>query len=357
MSATPSPAASPQVWRKRLRLAQSGLAVGVLLLIQALLLLEVALGQARFGPVVWFVAVSTLAAWLLYYLVRSGLSERISREPSLSMPQMVDAMACVVWAYALAGPARGALLVLMPLILAFGLFALEVRTGGLAWADPVGHPPRLEAEHWLFTAVAMGAVSVLAGRLGRMRARLRSQKAELSEALMRLQALAMRDSLTGLLNRRAMLDELRAEASLVDRGGAAMSVALVDLDHFKHINDTLGHQVGDRVLQRFAEVARQELRDADRLARWGGEEFLILLPQATPVQAAAILERIRVSLQNVTVEGAPAELSIAFSAGVVRCAGVAQLVSAIECADAAMYQAKTSGRNRTVCLSATPPQA
>jgi PleD family two-component response regulator len=75
------------------------------------------------------------------------------------------------------------------------------------------------------------------------------------------------------------------------------------------------------------------------------------------VQAAAILERIRVSLQNVTVEGAPAELSIAFSAGVVRCAGVAQLVSAIECADAAMYQAKTSGRNRTVCLSATPPQA
>lgn len=351
--------------RQRLRAAQSGLAMAVLLLIHVLLLAEAAWSLVPIEPVQWFVACSMAGALALFGLVYSGWSERLSREPSLSLPQMVYAQGCTVWAYALAGPARGALLCLMPLVLSYGVFALDGRTvqrlttlgivmlagvtASLAWLAPADHPWRLELAHWVFSAVAMASVSVLGRRLGRMRQRLRGQKAELSEALMRIQALAMRDSLTGLLNRRAMMDELRAEARRAERNGQAMSVALVDMDHFKAINDTLGHGVGDRVLQRFAEVARQELRDSDRLARWGGEEFLLLLPQASVVQTAATLERIRARLRETTLDGVSRELVITFSAGVARCVGDNEVEAAVELADVAMYRAKTSGRNRTEC--------
>lgn len=351
--------------RQRLRVAQSGLAMAVLLLIHALLLAEVAWGLAAIDPVRWFVVCSMAGALLLFGLVHSGWSERLSREPSLSLPQMVYAQVCTAWAYALAGPARGALLCLMPLILSYGVFALEGRTvlwltvlgsvmlgvvaAGLVWLAPLDHPWRVELAHGVFAAVAMASVSVLGRRLGRMRQRLRGQKAELGEALMRIQALAMRDSLTGLLNRRAMLDELRAEARRAERSGQPLSLALVDMDHFKSINDSLGHAVGDRVLQRFAEVARQELRDTDRLARWGGEEFLLLLPQATVVQAVATLERVRARLRGTTMDGVSRELVITFSAGVARCANDTEVEAAVELADLAMYRAKTGGRNRTEC--------
>lgn len=351
--------------RQRLRAAQSGLAMAVLLLIHLLLLAEVVWGDVAFGPVRWFVPCSMAGALALFGLVYTGWSERLSSEPSLSMPQMVYAQACTVWAYALAGPARGALLCLMPLVLSYGVFALDGRTvqrltvlgvamlgavtAGLAWLSPVDHPWRVELPHWLFSAVAMASVSVLGRRLGRMRQRLRGQRTELSEALMRIQALAMRDSLTGLLNRRAMLDELRAEGRRAERNGQAASVALVDMDHFKAINDSQGHGVGDRVLQCFAEVARHELRDTDRLARWGGEEFLLLLPQATVVQAVATLQRIRTRLAEHCVEGASPDLVVTFSAGVARCTSDADVESAVEMADLAMYRAKTAGRNRTEC--------
>jgi diguanylate cyclase (GGDEF)-like protein len=363
----PSSSASP-AGRQRLRVAQSGLAMAVLLLIQILLLAEVAWGTAALNPVRWFVVCSMAGALTLFGLVHTGWSERLSREPSLSLPQMVYAQACTVWAYALAGPARGALLCLMPLILSYGVFALNGRTvqrltalgiamlgagvAGLAWWDPAAHPWRLELAHWVFSAVAMASVSVLGRRLGRMRQRLRRQKADLSEALMHIQALAMRDSLTGLLNRRAMLDELRAEARRAERSGQAMSLALVDMDHFKAINDSQSHGVGDRVLQRFAEVARQEMRDTDRLARWGGEEFLLLLPQATQVQAAATLERIRLRLVQQPVEGASPDLVVTFSAGVARCTRDADVEAVVDLADMAMYRAKTGGRNRTECAQA-----
>lgn len=294
-----------------------------------------------------------VGALALFGLVYSGWGERLSSEPSLSLPQMVYALGCTAWAYTLAGPARGALLCLMPLVLSYGVFALDGRTvqrltalgivvlgavaAGLAWQAPADHPWRVELAHWVFSAVAMALISVLGRRLARMRQRLRGQKAELSEALMRIQALAMRDSLTGLLNRRA------------ERNGQVMSVALVDMDHFKSINDSQGHGVGDRVLQRFAEVARQELRDTDRLARWGGEEFLLLLPQATVVQAVATLERIRARLREAVIEGVSGELAITFSAGVARCTSDADVEAAVELADVAMYRAKTGGRNRTEC--------
>jgi diguanylate cyclase (GGDEF)-like protein len=360
---TPTPSlATPQ--RRHLRLAQSGLAFAVLLLIQVLLLIEAHLGLIDGSAVAPYIAVSTLSSLGLYALVRTGWSERVSSEPSLSMPQMVVAQACTVWAYALAGPGRGALLPLMVLILAFGLFALKeetarglallgilmlaVVTGGLALRDPVAAPPATEAAHWLFTAVAMAAMSVLARRLGRMRQRLRERQSELSEALAQIKALATRDALTGLLNRRAMLEELQREARRAARHGHRLSLVLVDLDHFKRVNDSLGHRCGDRVLQTFASLAIEELRSTDRVGRWGGEEFLLMMPQTDPAEARAAVERIRQRLRRSRVDGAPESLVISFSAGLAWCHGEADVDAAIDRADLAMYAAKSAGRDRLI---------
>lgn len=359
----PKPSPEQLRARRRLRMAQSGLAFGVLLAMQVLLLIEAHAGLINPDPVPTFIAVSTLVSSTLYVLVRSGLSERISRDPSLSVPQMIVAMACTAWAYALAGPARAALLPLMPLILVFSMFVLNqasalgpvllgsamlaLAAGALALDDPASYPPMIEAAHWLFTTVAMAAVNVLAGRLGRMRQRLRERQAELTEALAQIQALATRDALTGLLNRRAMMDELQSEARRMARQPKCMTLVLVDLDNFKRINDQLGHRMGDRVLQAFAEVARSGLRASDQVARWGGEEFLLMLPQSDPVYAVEAVERIRTALRAAPLAGAPSDLTVTFSAGLAVCIGEGDIEAAIERADLAMYRAKTGGRNRT----------
>lgn len=119
---------------------------------------------------------------------------------------------------------------------------------------------------------------------------------------------------------------------------------MVDLDHFKRINDTFGHLTGDRVLQHFARLAEREMRGADVVARWGGEEFLFLLPDTSEAQAALCLDRLRQAFAGATVPGLPAGYRLGFSAGVARCLGTADIDHAIERADQAMYRAKLASR-------------
>ena len=352
--------------RQRVRVSQSLLAVPALLLIKALLILEWHLGLIDGGPVAWFTSVTLAACVVFYVLVRCGLGERLSREASLSAPQMVYAMICVAWGYALAGPFRAALLCLMPLILCFGIFALQPRAaralahfgivlmgvamGFMALMQPSVHEPLHEAANWVFVAASMAMTRILSDRLGQMRARLNAQKTDLSEALERIRLLATRDSLTGLLNRRAAQDELRRASGLAMRGARPLAVALADLDHFKQINDHFGHQVGDSVLQTFARAAERELRSADRVARWGGEEFLFILPDTDGQQAIICMDRLRSAFSELHVGSVPSAHRLSFSAGIALCSGPDDIEAAIERADRGMYSAKAAGRNRTSCL-------
>jgi diguanylate cyclase (GGDEF)-like protein len=127
-----------------------------------------------------------------------------------------------------------------------------------------------------------------------------------------------------------------------------MCLVLLDIDLFKRINDTHGHQAGDIVLRRFAAAGRATLRASDVLARWGGEEFLLMLPDTTPTQAIACVERIRRSVAQLAFDDIAPGLTVTFSAGLSLCTGENQLEAAIEGADQAMYRAKTQGRNCTV---------
>ena len=349
--------------RQRMRVLQSLLGMPALLLIQALLVVQWRQGHIGGAPVALFVVLTLAGCAVFYLLVRCGMGERLSQEPSLSAPQMVYAMVCVAWGYALAGTQRSALLCLMPLVLCFGIFALQplaaralshfgivlmgAEMAALAVLQPATHEPLQEAANWAFVAASMAMIRILADRLGRMRARLSEQKAELSEALERIRVLATRDTLTGLLNRRAAQDEMRRAVGQAGRSTRPLAVALADLDHFKQINDSFGHQVGDRVLQAFARAAERELRGADRVARWGGEEFLFMLPDTDAHQAGICLDRLRTAFAGEVIEGVPAGHRLSFSAGVALCTRVDDIEAAIERADRAMYGAKLGGRGRT----------
>jgi diguanylate cyclase (GGDEF)-like protein len=200
---------------------------------------------------------------------------------------------------------------------------------------------------FLFAAVVLAGTSSLAIRLGRLRARLATQKNELSDALALNRELATRDALTGLLNRRAMVELLAREHPRIVRGQGPLAVALLDIDWFKRINDSLGHGAGDEVLRRFAGVLKDQLRAADALARWGGEEFLLLMPGTRLDDARVVLERLRTRVCAGEVFNSIAnDLKVSFSAGLVEVVEGESQDAAIDRADRALYQAKQNGRNR-----------
>lgn len=182
--------------------------------------------------------------------------------------------------------------------------------------------------------------------------RLKENEASLRSAHALAQAEANTDSLTGLPNRRAALQW--ADAALAEAGaaGTPLSLAIIDIDHFKAINDRFGHAAGDRVLVAFGQRAQAALRRADLVARLGGEEFLLLLPGAALGDAWRIIEGFRLSFTAGPVLEEP-RLTCTFSAGVAAYEGQA-LTQLISAADGALYRAKRSGRNQ---VAVAPPQA
>jgi diguanylate cyclase (GGDEF)-like protein len=163
----------------------------------------------------------------------------------------------------------------------------------------------------------------------------------------RLQRLAGEDALTRLPNRRNTIQLAEATLSAATRSGRVVTVALIDLDHFKLINDQCGHAEGDRVLQEFARIARLQLRASDVLGRWGGEEFLLVMSECTLDQGLATLERVRGAAARIAVAGpAPDERRVTLSAGLATNEDGANALDVIVArADAALYEAKHGGRD------------
>jgi diguanylate cyclase (GGDEF)-like protein len=156
---------------------------------------------------------------------------------------------------------------------------------------------------------------------------------------------ALVDGLTGLANRRAASDALHAEAARAQRLETPLSVVLADLDGFKDVNDEHGHAVGDEVLRAFAEVLRETLRESDVAGRWGGEEFLLLLPGADQEGAVQLADRVRSALAARTIPGVPG-LRVTASFGVAEYAGETNTEQLVAAADSALYRAKRAGKDR-----------
>jgi len=161
---------------------------------------------------------------------------------------------------------------------------------------------------------------------------------ERGDLLLQLATAAQRDPLTGLANRRRWDEQIAGEVARASRGGVPLSVVLIDLDHFKRYNDTLGHLAGDGLLRDFATAADECLREIDTIARWGGEEFVVALPGCTAEQAVVVADRIRAVVPH----------------GQTCTIGIAQWVpgdtpaDVVDAADTALYEGKHAGRNRSV---------
>ena len=311
-------------------------------------------------------------AWLIFYMmagtlaffamVRSGWSGRFP-DPALTMSQAIFAVTILALAYPINGPARGLNLLLLSLPL-FGFMSLrqsQLRAlaafsllvfGGmmlvLAHLVPQRFDPRVEALNFAIAAICLPAMALLLGQIRTMRDRARAQRADLRRAIERIEAMATHDELTGLVNRRRMSVLLGDELLRRARQAAPFCVVLIDLDHFKRINDTFGHAKGDEVLRRFARIASVNLHEAYVLARWGGEEFLLLLPGTSAQAAVVVMQKMRERLANVCEWHDCPELQVSFSAGIAEdCRG--DLTSLLERADQALYQAKAEGRDQSVC--------
>ncbi len=163
-----------------------------------------------------------------------------------------------------------------------------------------------------------------------------------------LRELANTDPLTRLCNRRCMFDMLSRERDRSLRTGKTMSLAMIDIDHFKSINDTYGHTLGDRVLVEFSRQLELGLRPYDQAARFGGEEFAMILPETSLEQAAQIAERIRKEISEFSFRDELRELRLTISIGVAPfpAAGINTLDDLVREADNALYRAKDNGRNR-----------
>ncbi len=168
----------------------------------------------------------------------------------------------------------------------------------------------------------------------------------MSQMVLSLRRLARRDALTGLLNRRAMDDLLADEAHRAHRLGSSFSVLMIDVDHFKAINDRDGHAAGDRALQHLASLLSGQMRDIDRVGRYGGEEFVALLPGTALDEAAALAERLRERVDTVPLSWEDNLLRLSVSIGVAQWRGEGDSEQALLArADAALYRAKARGRN------------
>lgn len=202
---------------------------------------------------------------------------------------------------------------------------------------------------WTFRAVEIGMLldaTLLALALG-------YQFRVGQEERLRAERLAQLDPLTGLNNRRAFYDKTSPLWSQAIRHGHATSVMLLDIDRFKQINDVHGHAHGDEVLKAVAGILRASIREEDILARWGGEEFIVFLPETDRPEALALAERLRAAIADMRVAGAAAETVVTASFGIALQEGQHVTLDAlIAAADECLYQAKLQGRNRVVaCLA------
>ena len=171
-----------------------------------------------------------------------------------------------------------------------------------------------------------------------------------------LQSMATTDVLTGLINRRCFDRRITEEIARSKRHNSNLSLALFDIDHFKKINDTYGHTIGDKILKELGNIILSNTRECDISARYGGEEFALILPETTQIEAAELLERLRQLIENhlFTVDNLPVIVTV--SVGIAQYEPEFSSKDFIDQADASLYQAKSTGRNKVVYGVFTTPK-
>jgi diguanylate cyclase len=309
--------------------------------------------------------VTILVAWAH----QSGWSRRL-KDPTLFLPQQLYAIAVALGTAAAAPQIAFQPFATLFAICAFSFMAPNSKSLVVGWAaaalgavgviflcgPQLAMPTSTFAGEALTSAVVIGllarclAVAVFFRGLQR---RLGEKNAALKAAIERIEVLANRDELTGLANRRSIAKWLGEQMAQCDRSGLPLTVALLDIDHFKQINDTYGHSAGDRTLQLFANCVSEMLQGVDRLGRYGGEEFLVVLVATSLNNAEGPLERIRSKVAACDWSAIDANIHLTLTIGATDYARGESAEDLLRRADLALYLGKESGRDRVV-LSRTP---
>lgn len=352
---TPAPpqATQQQQQQQRLRLRRFGMASSTYLLGLVILSLSALLGlfPARSLLIVGTAFAAVNVAFLLAFL--SGWNERF-QDPSLTALQVCVAVSMVGLILVVGRDVHFIAAPFYSVLFVFGMLQLRPRElAGVAVYVVACHTVALVVRHQLYgsdldlRAEAVTAISVVgsvawfavaASYISNLKARLR-------QSLQHIAALATHDGLTGLWNRRQIDLDLETAVKHAERQGSALCVALVDVDHFKAINDRHGHAVGDEVLKAVAGSLQGSLRAGDQVGRYGGEEFLLLLPATSMAQATALAERLRERLQALQ-SLPPGEPPVTASFGLAAWRAGESAADLVRRADQALYRAKGSGRNR-----------
>jgi diguanylate cyclase (GGDEF)-like protein len=348
--------------RQSLRLGRFLMAGGTSLLI------ILALGLLAFlGLLPWRAAVEgaagilTLAA-LFFFMFRSGLNLRFA-DPSLSTEQVGAAIVFLAYIMYHAAPARSQLMLFYLVAMLFGVLRLNAKRLMLLAAVAIAahgavlhltylRDPAMDVRG-AFTefgvlVIVLPWFAVMGGYVNRLRVRLSDSNRELRRLFEQIEALAIRDELTAAFNRRFLMETLAREHSRAERANEPLSICMVDIDHFKLINDTLGHAAGDSVLRHFAAIAPRGLRGIDTFGRFGGEEFLLVLPGTDRQGALAVAERVRAVTEAADFPDLPFERRVTVSAGVATYVRGEDTGALLARADKALYQAKNAGRNKVV---------
>jgi len=301
--------------------------------------------------------------WAIFYLAlfRSRLNLRVA-DPSLTVPQVLSAILTLIIAmFYTASSARPVILLLILMAFVFGVFRLPlqklvclalVTIAGCALMivllqhlRPQDVDLRLEILRLTVFGIVLLWFAVMGGYISHLRKTLSDSRAAVEE-------LATHDPLTGAYNRRHLTNMLQQEKLRSDRSGETFCIAFLDLDFFKKINDTHGHQAGDEVLKAFAACGNEAIRPIDCLGRYGGEEFEVLLTQTDLEGARIVAERMRNAVGKLEFPQISADLRVTVSIGLAQYRPKENIEETEKRADAALYRAKAAGRNRVEAESA-----
>jgi diguanylate cyclase (GGDEF)-like protein len=229
-------------------------------------------------------------------------------------------------------------------------FEIYCKDGSTIWAESHSMPLRDTAGNIIgFHGVTRDITEQKRHRIELQQAneQLARQLQEIQELQSRLQEQAIRDALTGLFNRRYLDETLPRELSRAKRDGYPLALIMVDIDHFKQVNDTYGHSAGDEVIRSLGAILRQGAREGDIACRYGGEEFIIVLPHMSVEAALVRAEKWRTEVEAIRVRHGDFDIRFTISAGASGYPDHAtEHENLIECADLALYMSKKDGRNR-----------
>lgn len=315
----------------------------------------------------WLIS-GVLATNLAFFaLLKSGANQRLA-DPSMTTAQILVALLWVLALMYMAAESRGVMLTIYLITMLFGVFRLSIRQFahlatfafvgylGVVVIENLVNPSRTNYAREIVNIIvlcgALGWTVLFGSYIGGLRQTLRERNSDLRDAVREFSQLALHDPLTDSFNRRYIMQNLHDEKVRADRTASPFSVAIIDLDHFKKINDRFGHLTGDSVLKSFAHLVRDEI-DAMReegigdglesFARYGGEEFILVMPHTSLTEALKHCERIRRATFEASFDDV---FRITISIGVAEYRPGERFEETLRRADQAMYRAKDLGRNR-----------